>query len=659
VTRRQTGISLSPAKKPIVVVALMLALATIAIILYWPTLKLPLLYDDLLHIRIAGELDLATVWLPTEAFGFYRPLTFLPLVLIERLFGHYPAELLHGINVAQHGLNALLVFSLSWRLWHRLRWSLAAGLLFAFFPFSYQAVAVYGHNVHPSTTGLILLALHTYLSARRAERRAFIWWLLTVLLFFLSLLSHESAVLFGAFAALVQWNEDGQLPKPGRSNNLPRQPWLIFLAVGLVYLIVYQFLPISRAPQAVFNGGALWSKFLYLIQALTYPLAWFGSLSPNISAAIVVLVALAFVIALTAWSARQRTNRLPLILGWGWWGLASLVIAVPLSATYLLHGPRLLYLGSVGVALLWPVLLEPIYQLPRAGRLFWLLALGFLLLTSGFFIRDRLDAYTRMTSPVAEVQKALEDRPVSEGILLVNLPQWLTPQRNTYPVGTEIVAMLGDSLFVEELMAQNLRVDRPVAAIRVPDLLDKPNYNYAVHVQLRGDSTDGAWAPDGSHIFITTFAEEGPETSYVGQLNPPLAGASPLATFGPYELLNDEAIHCMDTLRLTTTWRFNSDLATEIELSPTTSLFVQFVTPDGQLVAQADGPLLGLRPDLLGLPVGWLMSDVRELDVEEGLSGRLLIGVYDYATGERYPTLDDRQIPLPDNALPVWVEDCS
>ncbi len=181
--------------------------------LYWPTLSFPLIYDTLLHIRIAGNLNFGNVWIPTAAFGFYRPLTFFPMLIVESLFGYYPTGLMHGLNVAQHGLNVALLVWLSWRLWHNGRFAVTTGLIFALFPFSYQAIAVYGHNVHPTTAGLLLAGLHTYLTAIRgngkrpfSSKRPFIW-IITLLFFLLSLLSHESAILFGGFAALLHWNE--------------------------------------------------------------------------------------------------------------------------------------------------------------------------------------------------------------------------------------------------------------------------------------------------------------------------------------------------------------------------------------------------------------------------------------------------------------------
>ncbi|MCA9932231.1 MAG: hypothetical protein KC419_27290, partial [Anaerolineales bacterium] len=231
--------------------------------LYWPTVRLPLIYDTLLHIRITGTLDWTSVWLPAKAFGFYRPLTFFPMLVIQRLFGYYPSRLLHGINVAQHAANAGLLVWLSWRLRQNGRFALTVGLLFALFPFSYQAVAVYGHNVHPTTVGIILLGLHSYLTA--LERKRPFWWTLTTFIFILSLLSHESAVLFGGFAALVQWQHDKKLPRIALSSLHPgRAPWLIFLLLGVLYLIGYQFLPITRPPDAgQLNFNSLGLRVLY------------------------------------------------------------------------------------------------------------------------------------------------------------------------------------------------------------------------------------------------------------------------------------------------------------------------------------------------------------------------------------------------------------
>jgi hypothetical protein len=664
-----TSGSRNPAEKakPSFVLTLSLAaVALLAAILYWPTLRLPLIYDDLLHIRIVGGLDFLTVWLPTEAFGFYRPLTFLPLLIIENIFGHYPSWLLHGLNVFQHALNVFLLGALSWRLWSRIHWAVASGLLLAVFPFSYQAISVYGHNVHPTTAGILLLALHTYLSAIRATRRRWAWWGLTAGLFVLGLMSHESAILFGFFAALVQWNDKGQLPTIRNRDfkewlkRMIGQPWFIFLFAGFVYFVGYQFLPLSRAPQAAFADSSLWFKFLYLIQAAAFPLSWFASLLPPSAGIsnVVVLLAFSLAIGLTIWSNRNLENRLPLLMGWSWWLLASIVVAVPLSASYLLHGPRLMYLGSVGLALLWPVLLEPIFQLPKAGRLLWVGAILAIVLINWTFVRDRLDSYARLTDPVAVVENVITDQDSDQGILFVNLPNWLAPERNTYPIGVELVAMMGDYLFIEELINENLLTERPAQAIRFPDLLANQAYTYGIHEQSEGPLLFTDWVPEGSHIFIVSYSDEGPKTRYAGQFIPRDLEHSPIATLGPYEIISSEAEYCEGRVTLTTILSLaEPDKALE-KIAPTTSLFVQALDSNGQLIGQADGPPLGLGYDYVKQSLGWQLEDRREFSISDAMVNTVLLGAYDYVTGERYLAQDVELMPLPDNAYSITPKEC-
>jgi hypothetical protein len=615
--------------------------ALAALLLYWPTLDLPLLYDDLLHIRITGGLDFGSVWLPTEAFGFYRPLTFLPLLIIERLFAGYPAGLLHGLNVCQHALNAALLVLLVWRMRRSVWWAISAGLLFAFFPFSYQAVTVYGHNVHPTTTGILLLGLHTYLSAHTGRK---FWWLPTALLFGLGLLSHESAILFGPFAFLVQWTHDEKCPiqRHRPVTAYLRAPWFLFSLGGLLYLIGYQFLPLSRAPQADTGGGVWSAKGLYIFQTLAYPLMWVARYLPPAAGNWIIIGGIAIVAGLSAWSARVASRRPGLVLGLGWWGLASLLIALPLSATYLLHGPRLLYLGSVGLALLWPLLLVPF---KRFSSLVPALLLVLILVQNGLFVRQKLQEYATLTGPVDMVQEMLAESPAGEGVLLVNLPQWLAPARNTYPAGVEIVSMLGDYLFVEELLAYNLGVDRPVKAIRLPEnLADPDDYRFGIHEQAEPAELQSDWAPAGQHVFLVQYAPNGPQTTYTGQLRPGAPTATPLASFESYTLLAANAEQCANSTQVSLTWTGN-----DRHITPTTSVFVQLLAADGTLLAQADGPPLGLRPDLFPLS-GRIITEQRTLPAA---GTTVLVGVYDFVTGERETGREASGAPLSDNAQSV------
>jgi hypothetical protein len=282
----------------------------------------------------------------------------------------------------------------------------------------------------------------------------------------------------------------------------------------------------------------------------------------------------------------------------------------------------------------------------------------FVLATNWLFVRSRLDLYAKLAEPVDVVSAVMKDRPADEGILLVNLPSWMDSSRNTYPIGVEFVPVMGNYLFVEELMAENLRVDRPAQAVKVPDLLTSQAYGYGVHEQADGDLIEGDWAPAGSHTFIIYYDEEGPVTRYSGQITPQLDQAPSLATFGPYDLLSVEADSCEDAVHLTTVWRVVSTGSSTPEIGSTTSLFVQLLGEDGQLIAQADAPPMGLRPDLIQLPSGWQMVDHRELEPGDGQPKEILVGAYDFMSGERFPATDGARQPLPDNALRIPIGDC-
>jgi hypothetical protein len=632
--------------------------ATAALALYWPGLQTSLIYDTLLHIRIASGLDFLSVWLPAEEFGFYRPLTFLPLIAIRALCGYYPAVLLNALNIGQHALNAGLVVALSWRLWRDGLQALASGLLLALYPFASQAVAVYGHATHPTAAGIILLALHAFLNARRTGR--WIWWVTCALLFVFGLLSHEAVVLLGPLAALVQWNaaatpDRSTARQPGdlqsrRADHPWRQalPWALLTVSGFVYVLLYQTFPLTRAPESAGDAG-WWLRALYLMQGAAHPLAWLGRRLPGVSSEAAVTGGVVAMVALTVWAGRRRSLQRPLLLGWGWWGAASLLVALPLSTDYLLHGPRLLYLGGVGVCLLWPLLLHPLRRV--AAGLPWMLILGFVLLTGGVFVHRQLGLYGELTEPVKRMQHVMAGQPDDEGVLLVNLPAWLSPTQNTYPVGSEHVAMLGYHLFVEELVAHNLRGDRPTLAIQLPEVLTDPGFP----LQVIGETDlsrpiSAAWAAAGSQVLVVTYSSDAVTTRHAGALSRTGEETALQAQLGPWQLISTLATACGEAVELETSWRWDTGSSP----APTFSLSVQILSEDGRLVGQADGPPLGLRANLVDLEPGWQAQDRRQVPLLAGeLPSHLYLGAYDFASGNRLPGYGPDGTPLADAVLVV------
>lgn len=611
--------------------------------LYWPTLSLPLIYDSLLHIRIANSLTWADVWLPNSAFGFFRPMTFVPLLMVNQLFGQYPAMLLHASNVLQHALNVLLLIWLGKRVLGQWRYGFVAGLLFATFPFSYQAVAVYGHNVHPTIANFILLGLHSYLSGLREKRPLFP--LITALCFGFALLTHESAVLFGPLAALVQWTQPAHKPRLSWQTIDPRRaPWVYYLLAGILYLIVYQFLPISRAPQAeAVTAVSYQFRALYLLQAAVYPLAWVGQ-KMGLTAVFIILLSILIYLGWVVWHGWQSKRPFPLLLGVGWWGLCYVLIGLPLSTDYLLRGPRLLYLGSLGVCLVWSALLIGVTPQKRwqwAGRGVIITAV---LLINTQFIRQKEATYHQLTAPVDLMLETIN--PATDGgVIFINLPQWINTQNPQYPIGVELVSMMGGYLFVEELVTFNMETAVSAQATFVAEQFNEAPYTVGLHDQTPITELD--WSAEGvQHLFLTTYPDEAPQTTYVGHLDDLPAG-EPIATFGPYVLTAAQATLCQNDLEIELQWQHEPS-----QVTPTVTMFVQALGADGQLVKQADGPPFGLRADLLQTKRPY--TDIRTLNIEQTASA-ILIGVYDFTTGERLLAEDEHKRPLPDNALQLPV----
>ena len=410
----------------------------------------------------------------------------------------------------------------------------------AAYPFSYQAVAVYGHNVHPHIANLFLLSAHAYLSAR-ASARPQRWWLLLGLLFFLALLSHESAILLGPFLALLEWRRQGtgrlgpdlrrQLtalrgaPAPYLRANAP---WLLLTALGVVYVLGYQLLPISRAPQAAaIDGGALAPRLLYALQGLTYPLTALLQRLPGLPFSPVMGGSAALTLLLAVLAGRRPANRWPLFIGFCWWLAAVAVIVLSLPTGYLLNGPRLLYLSSVGAAVFWALALDGLRPPRRSFGLLWSGAAALLVVGGSWFVQGRLAAYAQLTRPVTLMVATMADRPADEGVVFVNLPQWVAPPNQVFPVGAEFVAELGDYLFVEELVEENLRAaagGRPVLAVPLADLQQDPGYGYAVHVQGSLAELTPARFPDGAQVIVTRYGDAGVTAQAVGALLPAADG---------------------------------------------------------------------------------------------------------------------------------------
>jgi hypothetical protein len=170
-----------------------------------------------------------------------------------------------------------------------------------------------------------------------------------------------------------------------------------------------------------------------------------------------------------------------------------------------------------------------------------------------------------------------------------------------------------------------------------------------VHDQSSLNDLVGHWGPGGASVLIVSYADVGPRATRAGTVRPN-SDIPALARFGPYTLTNAVADACNGMVAVALTWQTETAL-----LPPTGSLFVQALDPDGRITGQADGPPLALRPDLGLLRPGWEAEDVRVFPAPG--ADRLLVGAYDYVTGDRYPAVS-LGINLPEDALDIPVQRC-
>ena len=116
---------------------------------------------------------------------------------------------------------------------------------------------------------------------------------------------------------------------------------------------------------------------------------------------------------------------------------------------------------------------------------------------------------------------------------------------------------------------------------------------------------------------------------------------------------------CENVVQVRLTWRESEsvDPLGDTSKTETISGFVQLLDGEGRLMAQQDGPPLQLRPNLIQLQAGWRMIDRRALAFEEGRQpAQMLVGIYDFVTGQRVVALDALDLPLPENGYRFPVE---
>ena len=244
----------------------------LALGLYVSTINHEFLFDDVTliiqHPRVA-ELQ----WLKILSFHEYRPIRTLTYAVNYWLGGEDPFGY-HLFNVVLHGLNAVLVFLLLYKI---TSWPMLAGagaVIFASHPVQSAAVAYVSGRKDVLATFFILLGCYWYVSYRSTRRRSFL--LLCLLGFLLGVLSKEVAIVLPALLLLLDFCLPKEVGSRGqKSLTVPRATF--FSQLGRA---IKQSWPFYAMGLALAAFGLYYA--LYLLPASRKIGLWGGSLETNL-----------------------------------------------------------------------------------------------------------------------------------------------------------------------------------------------------------------------------------------------------------------------------------------------------------------------------------------------------------------------------------------
>lgn len=621
------------------------ALAGFVAVLYGPSLRYGLIWDDPLWIQLGRHASVAELLRGSERFQFYRPLTLWYFQQWWRADGTLDASALHAAQVVWHGASACLVFGLARAMRLSIGVALLAGLLLAAFPFAQQAVA-WAAPQQPALTALLLVQALAFARFARCEpgRAGAIWLTVALAAYGTALFAQEVAVAFAVWP--LAWCA---------VTGAGRRTWfgaLLFPVLAAGHLALWLQAPrLAGVTQPGFDPGA----GAFMAQAVGFPLV--RALQPfGRPGALPVLV-----VAGAAWAAAavflSRHRRLDVaVLSSVWIVLALLPVWAGLHRAYVEVGQRLVYPSVPGIAVLWAAAAGVALR-PTTGRRSRSLAATATILVLAIAVADVRVQNRMFDTGTAHLQEAVDVAADAGGaVLYVNFPDRFALRRPPYPLGywgvtlAPVVVEISD--FARALHGRSARTTS--ASVPPTGAGDRTAWPFAT--DLRGVAVGAselvARAAGARGVYVTEYRPD-------GSLRLARAGAwsrrrldMAMARFpGRAELVSAQLTPAGDeraALRLV--WRRTG------EMEPDDTVFVHVYGTDGRLHADADGDAwLGLLP-AVDWPANAAVEDVREIDLSGLPPGgyRVTVGLYSRDQGARHPARDPRTGQrFPDDEVPV------
>lgn len=640
--------------------------ALLAVWLYWRALQFGYFNDDPTgHFAWMEGKTLWDFFRSSADYGYYRPVVFATLRMMESLFGgapgvHNPVAD-HTLLLLLHGANTGMVWLLAYRLGRRAAYAWVAALAFATVPFSYEPVAYVASLTHPLSLFWLLLTLLLYDAGRESGRALYLGLALAAMS--LGLLTHENGLFI--FPALVglEWARRGTWAwrEPWSLRALLPRPLWFFAVPPVVFAVIWLLVP-KNSDQGLNGLAAIGRNAVPFLQTLVYPLlpalpfdsgdvGWLV-----LTTALVVLVVgyLAFAAgALQLW-----------VYALGWVALSALPSLLFLSPDYLYGSPRLSYLPAVGVALFWglPVLWLWRWADSRRGRAGWLgsaavrvaltAAIILLLVLPPLpFIRCQIDFYEETTRLVRSMADTARLAPPGQDIVFVNVPYFFSSYAgrpdgcpNPYPWTPVGAVAIPPYAQARDFVRFNGGPDRAAIGGRYEGYA--PGWR-TYGLPLTDAALRAAVAGDAVYVYDLNRGDFF-DLSRAWQPGQGGAGNAPATFGGLLDLASVRLLQDGDRLSAALRWRVLASLDDPL------STFVHVYDATAALAAQHDGPIAGgYAPAALVQP-GDLLVDTVSVDLSTLPPGdyRVAVGVYRAGDSSRLEAFAAGQ-PLPDNVYTV------
>ena len=642
-----------PGKKWLLYVGIAAAVG-LTLVLYLNTLSLPFFQDDVVHIRWQSAHNVIEPFITAKNLPIYRPLGESLMKIWWLILGRNDPALLRLQNILTHALNAVLVALLVLRIDRsKQRFAVAgiAAVLFAAFPFSYQAVVWINVFFYPLGTCLLLMTALIYWRAR--ERGSMRWLLLAWLLCFLAAAEIEYGLMTGVIllgVELLLWVQR-------------RQPhiWWVGPAVGLLINVIFYAIwrSVPRADYysngvVSFDLGKILHMGTYYIQGLVYPAAPAAlplgnrlALDGASALGVVTLIALGITFTVLIWKRRIVVA----LLGFGWFVLFAAPPLISVNFEYVINSPRLLYPTAPGITLIWALLIVELVWVGRWRklRLAIVLALTGLVLVQNYaFIQMENRLYHLAAEPVDGVAEAAQTTPHDEALLFINLPAWLSPHSQDYALGNHGAQFIAGWASINDVIFAANGEDHFSRAASFTALTNDTPYWLGLYgPKLDWNGLSQLMLRSGS-IYLTQYEPDRIRLLPAGRVTSINLGDVAAQFRSDLQIGATQVITSNETIEVILNWRVLRQIDQDL------TVFVHLYAPDGQLVAQADGyPLLGLAPFWSWAP-GQTLQDRRTLSWPVNAPAgayRLGVGIYDRESGQRVEATSPDGTRLPDDTL--------